>query len=133
MKIIVHHLSRDRAVGCGLGSNTEHRYPLADVSFVGYAGGTGDRGLKAVGELWAEKCYEPVAMLTDGDMDDAFRLTNSVDAYWGDVRDRNLTLVTPNARHRSTSVGDVLELLAGDGTSTFHVVAACGFMLLAQK
>ena len=127
MKTVVHHLSGKRAVALGLGSETEHRFPLADVSFVGYPAGTGERGLEAVRKLWDAKCYEPAAILMGEDLDAAFSKTNSVDSYWGDSKE----IIVIGERRRSTSVGDVLELLTSGGTSTFHVVAGCGFLPLA--
>jgi hypothetical protein len=120
MKIIVHHLERDLAIAHGLGSDSKHIFPLADVSFVGYQAGAGQRGTQAVLQLWDARCYVPVAVLNGVDLDEAYTLTNSVDRPWEE------TCKSLRSRQRSTSVGDVLEVVA-DGSSTFHIVASTGF------
>lgn len=55
----------------------------------------------------------------DGDLETAFRFTNSIEQHWADAEDARLTV---HSRTRSTSVGDVMEL---DGK--FYIVAAVGF------
>ena len=59
--------------------------------------------------------YRVVAFVATGDLEEAFRLTNSVDAPWyeGEVR----SLVGPA---RSTSVGDVVVLTDENGQRAFR-------------
>lgn len=58
----------------------------------------------------------------DGDLETAFRFTNSIDQHWADAKDKRLTV---HCRARSTSVGDVMEL---DGV--YYIVDMVGFSVL---
>lgn len=62
--------------------------------------------------------YNLVAEVNTDDLADAFYLTNSIDDYWGN----NPGVEEFNSKHRSTSVGDIMER---DGK--WYVVAPIGF------
>ena len=67
--------------------------------------------------------FEYVADVESNNMDDAYRLTNSIEFYWGD----NEEVEEHGSRHRSTSVGDIL--VCEDG---IYAVAMSGFKLLRK-
>jgi hypothetical protein len=119
MKVIVWQLVRDLAVARGLGSNEQHNDPLFGATF---------GNPHCVKQLWDARCYEPVASIDspeDGEvaaMDHAFVRTNSVHGAWYEV-------TRPLSRgrgYRSTSVGDVLEIVKLEA-SEFYIVSNVGF------
>jgi hypothetical protein len=67
-------------------------------------------------QTWAAGGYELAAYVVKPlgekrtDEDYAFRVTNSIDSYWGD----NMGVTPHGLPHRSTSVGDVVR--TSDGT-----------------
>jgi hypothetical protein len=61
-----------------------------------------------------------VAKVNTNDLEEAYRLTNTVDHYWWENEGVNAVIT----KTRSTSVGDVM-LDHKDGK--FHAVASCGF------
>lgn len=72
-------------------------------------------------QTWSAGGYERVAYVVKPlgekrtDEDYAFRVTNSIDSYWGDWGDNEGVTPGPKARtYRSTSVGDVVR--TSDGT-----------------
>lgn len=71
---------------------------------------------------WEQKLYEHVADVETDDLDQAFELTNTIHCHW--VDNRGVT-VHGDPRHRSTSVGDMLEQ---DGT--LFIVSPLGFKRL---
>lgn len=64
--------------------------------------------------------YEFVAIVDTDKLDTAYRLTNSIDDYWG----HNEGVTEMGSRHRSTSVGD---LVVDTKTGKTFVVASFGF------
>jgi len=77
--------------------------------------------------------FEFVATLYgDFTLDDAYRLTNSIDGYWGDNKECHMM----KERCRSTSVGDVIMKVVRfsreDGRE-YHAVDRCGFSLIPEK
>lgn len=60
-------------------------------------------------------------------LDLAFRFTNSVERAWFQERHSQLTIMTAGAR--STSVGDIMEVIGNDGSTVErrYMVARCGF------
>ena len=75
--------------------------------------------------------YESVAMLDKRDLSlakilvEAFDLTNSIDAYWGENEGVE---VLGGGRYRSTSVGDVIWLESDDGVGDgMYIVDNFGF------
>lgn len=84
---------------------------------------SGRASLESVKDVLAGKVenlrYELVAEVDCDDLDDAYRLTNSIDEYWGE--NEGVTDLTDGCR--STSVGDILET----STGYKYVVANFGF------
>lgn len=80
------------------------------------------------------KEYTPVAVVEAVDVDDAFRLTNSIDQYWANNREVEKLLATHNFgwAHRpglrSTSVGDVVVDAKGD----IHRCAMAGWKRIGK-
>jgi len=105
MKTVVHHLNRDLAIAHGLGSDEDHIYPLADAHCVGFRGD-----------------------IVDGmDLDFAFCATNSINTPWWDQTRAGLRpMKALDTGHRSTSVGDVLEVVSRT-RSDFYIVSSSGF------
>jgi len=127
MKTVVHHLNRDLAIAHGLGSDEEHIYPLADAHCVGFRGDLGTRGVEAVQALWTAGCYVPVAIVDGMDLDFAFCATNSINTPWWDQTRAGLRpMKALDTGHRSTSVGDVLEVVSRT-RSDFYIVSSSGF------
>ena len=51
--------------------------------------------------------YKAVAKVSTDNLDTAFRLTNSIDSFWGN--NEGVTYLPVTGRTRSTSVGDIME------------------------
>jgi hypothetical protein len=64
------------------------------------------------------KHYQPVASIETGDLETAFRLTNSIDAPWYDSPE--VSVLAPSRGVRSTSVGDVVVLTDERGQRAFR-------------
>lgn len=129
--IIVWHLNHDIAVIRGLGSETEHKQPLVGALF-------GDK--EQISELWFGRCYEPVAYVQiDDAVDDecalelAYRHTNHIHSPWNDIKTCP-TFVKPirYERARSSSVGDVFELVRAREDQEQFFVSRHGFATLRQ-
>jgi len=60
-------------------------------------------------------------------LDQAFELTNSIDAPWVQGRNPRLAVQPYEGGRRSTSVGDIMELVPASGASTWYLVAPVGF------
>jgi len=73
-----------------------------------------------------QKDYSCVARITAQNVDDAYRLSNSIDHYWGDNPE---VLITFRSALRSTSVGDIIV----DPEGVKHRVARMGFTRLGVK
>lgn len=80
--------------------------------------------LQHVASVTTERNIDTVDALSQV-LDYAWILTNSVEECWTRAARSNVT-VTPQAR-RSTSVGDVMELVPEAGDSSWYVVAPVGF------
>ncbi len=52
------------------------------------------------------RSFTPVALVEAEDLDEVFRLTNTIDHPWWE--NPHVQLIRPWKRHRSTSVGDVI-------------------------
>lgn len=137
--LVIWHLNRDLAVANGLGSNTEHRFPLADATFGGFK-----RHEEAVRVLWEHRCYEPVATLVRNQpmdhsdmsalLEAAFYYTNSRDESWmkgSHVATGTLNVIGRRSACRSTSVGDVVQVI-DNHTTRFFYVASVGFKPLTD-
>lgn len=74
----------------------------------------------------AKGYYAQVATVTTESLEDAFRLTNTIDALWFET---NTDQVKALGRFRSSSIGDVFE----DASGAFHVVDTFGFAPLAAE
>jgi hypothetical protein len=122
MKVIVWQLVRDLAVARGLGSNERHNDPLFGATF---------GNPHCVKQLWDARCYEPVAAVEAPEendvhsMDHAFSRTNSVHGSWYEVTQP----LTRGRGYRSTSVGDVIEIVKPNG-SEFYIVSNIGFTFM---
>lgn len=64
------------------------------------------------------KHYTPVASIETGDLETAFRLTNSIDAPWYDSPE--VLVLAPEPQVRSTSVGDVVVLADENGQRAYR-------------
>lgn len=135
-RVIVYHHSFEQAEKVGLASRTEHMFPYTDV-FCGFS----KRHIEALAVLWLAGCYERVAVyhdnstdptarpaeLTDEDLCEiAFELTNHIDKPWNRPNVRNLEPVR-NSNNRSSSVGDIFEVIDDNNISKMYRVASCGF------
>lgn len=72
-----------------------------------------------IDDALAAGLYDEVAEVDTDDFDDAYRLTNHIDANWT----TNPEVNAPSEKVRSTSVGD----LFGPEDGSFHIVAPIGF------
>lgn len=83
-----------------------------------------------VADLWERGMYDCVAHVNDGNLDVAFRATNTVDRNWWEDRKWVPSVVEPKFEGtgcRSTSVGDVMTV---DDQPVYRIwaVAATGFL-----
>lgn len=128
MKVIVWQLNFELAQAKGLASDKRHIEPFTGAMF-----GKTDK----VKQLWDARCYEAVCMFdTQGEMKDAdalgraFSNTQNIDEAWWAAKAPGIELFHQTG-YRSTSVGDVLELLdhAVDNRSggQLYVVKPLGF------
>lgn len=71
--------------------------------------------------------YTKIADVAADDLDDAFRITNSIDCLWWEVADVGVLWAGGRVGARSSSVGDVFEI---DGVG--HRIASAGFEAVSR-
>lgn len=121
LKLIVWHLNRDLAIARGLASETEHRAPYTDATLC-----FNPKGVKCAKQLWDARCYEPVAVITrphvggyDDALEFAFEKTNHIDVSWNTCGRTPGVVPLHYERNRSTSVGDIVEVIDAECTFKF--------------
>lgn len=127
----VWHLSRTLAVAHGMASNTEHKEPFTGATCQHRPADT-----LAAMQLWQARCYKPVAVLhfasarpsaVEDALEFAFEATNHIDTAWDSkvqplgklLDDNRVVQALQNGGNRSTSVGDIVEVLHGAVTKRF--------------
>lgn len=132
MKIIVYHCSFELAEKAGLASHSDriqHMFPYVDAT-CSFA----KRHIEAVSLLWLANCYEKVAEIQGSDLEGhyledleyAFEKTNHIDQAWNRPGVHDVTPVR-NSNNRSSSVGDIFEVIDDNNVSKLYRVASCGF------
>lgn len=127
--IVVFHLNRELAIANGLAA------PASDA-MCGFS-----KSIMRAAELcWEARCYVPVAIvvmskpMTQFDMaealDSAYRETNTVETHWWWARNPKFLKIV-GTHHRSTSVGDILQVI-DNHTRRFYLVANLGFLALSE-
>ena len=88
-------------------------------------GKSADKFASDISRAAANGLYERVVNLDAADLEDVFRLCNSIDSYWGDALPESANAVfLKKGKLRSMSVGDIVD----DGAGNYWAVASFGFI-----
>lgn len=89
-----------------------------------YFAATGFAEQAAIKELLNLSMYRKVAEIRTDDLEQAYKLSNSIDYYWGE----NAEVTLLNEKNKSSSVGDIFVQ-----DNKGYVVATMGFNELSQE
>lgn len=89
-----------------------------------YFSATGFADKSAIKELLNTNMYRKVAEINTNDLEEAYKLSNSIDDYWGN----NPEVTLFNEKNKSSSIGDIFVQ-----DNKAYVVATMGFEKLSTE